>query len=1052
MTPPAQQTEKGFIAWFTYNHVAANLLMLVIILWGLYSLFFQTRTTLAPEFNSHYIAITMPFPGSTPEDVEEGIILKIEQSIEGISGIKEVNSSAHSGLARVRVEIAPEYEVADVMDQIKIKIDGISTFPEDAEKSNIEKLELIFAQVALQIQISGDIDERGRRELADEMRRELLALDKITQVEIYGDRPYEVIIEVPEKTLQKYGLTLSAVANAIRSASVDLPGGTIRTDNGDILLRSKDKAYRQFDFESIVLLSNADGTRLTLGDIATVRDDFQESDGFSYFNGTPSLGVAVMALTDQDMLEISEIAKEYVRNKAPTLPDGVKVGHWADVTFYLKDRLGLMVENLAIGAVLVFMVLLLFMDLKLALWVVAGMIVTFLGTLAVLPLEYINVTLNMISVYGFIVVLGIVVDDAIVIGENIHSTITREGHTEEAVIRGARQVAVPATFGVLTTIVAFLPMVMLEGSMAAFPAAIGYVVIFSLAFSLVESKMILPAHLAQMRLSANRHNTFLGRLQDGCNEHLRNVIFNYYQPLLERCIEYRYLTFAVFLSLLILVVGLIGGGVVRYVMFPDVPGEYIDLTLEMNEGSSRKSIEEATAKIISSANTVEAALKEKYNYDKPVVENLFGYGDDATSANFTMELVKDPEMPINPREVTNAWRDEIGEIAGMKTLRLEDADPMAGPPIAFLLVGSDIDSLTAAAGDLEKELATYDGVFDISNGASSRTDELNITIKPEAEALGLSMMDLGRQVRQAFYGEEAQRIQRGHDEVRVMVRYPEADRRSLATLDNMYIRTPNGDEVPFNSVANVKLEPGYTSIKRIDYKRAVSVTANVDKANADPSLITAELRDKFMPGMLQNYPGVSFELDKGSEEEINMLKSLGTGLLFSLLGIFALLAIPLRSYLQPIIIMGVIPFGFIGAVLGHLFLGLSISNLSMFGILALAGVVVNDSLIMVDFINQQTDKGVDKRTAVIRAGTQRYRAIMLTSLTTFFGLVPILAETSTQAQFIIPMAVSLAFGILFATVITLLLIPCLYMVLEDIGAWRRGESGDPAMPNTSAQL
>lgn len=1052
MTTPAEQTEKGFIAWFTYNHVAANLLMLVIILWGMYSLFFQTRTTLAPEFNSHFVAVTMPFPGSSPEDVEEGIILKIEQAIESITGIKEVIATARSGFASIRVEIAPEHDVADVMDQIKIKMDGISTFPEDAEKSNIEKLELIFAQVALQIQISGDIDERGRRELADELRRELLALDKITQVEIYGDRPYEVIIEIPEDTLRKYNLSLSAVADAIRRASVDLPGGTIRTDNGDILLRSKDRAYRQFDFESIVLLSNADGTRLSLADIATVRDDFRESDGFSYFNGTPSLGVAVMALTDQDMLEISELAKEYVRNKAPTLPDGVKIGHWADVTFYLKDRLGLMVENLLIGAVLVFLVLVLFMDLKLALWVVAGIIVTFLGTLAVMPLEYINVTLNMISVYGFIIVLGIVVDDAIVIGENIHSTITREGHTEEAVIRGARQVAVPATFGVLTTIVAFLPMVMLEGSMAAFPAAIGFVVILSLTFSLIESKMILPAHLAQMRLSPNRHETLLGKLQGRCNDSLRHIIFNYYQPLLERCLEYRYVTFAVFLSLLILVIGLIGGGVVRYVMFPDVPGEYIELKLEMNEGTSRKAIQAATAKIIATAHTVEKDIQEKYAYDKPFVENLFGYGEDSTSANFTMELIKDPNLPFNPREVTNRWRDEIGEIPGVKTLTLEDADPMAGPPIAFLLVGSDIDSLTAAAGELSEELASYDGVYDINNGAASLTDELNITIKPEAEALGLSMMDLGRQVRQAFYGEEAQRVQRGHDEVRVMVRYPEADRQSVTTLDRMHIRTREGDEVPFNSVANVQLEPGYTSIKRINYKRAISVTANVDKSRIDPSLITTELKDQFLPGMLQHYPGVSFELDKGSEEEITMLKSLGTGLLFSLLGIFALLAIPLRSYLQPIIIMGVIPFGFIGAVLGHLVLGMPISNLSLFGILALAGVVVNDSLIMVDFINQQTNKGVDKRTAVIRAGTQRYRAIMLTSLTTFCGLIPIVAETSTQAQFVIPMAVSLAFGIVFATVITLLLIPCLYMVLDDIGSWRRNASDEKTLANSSSQL
>ncbi len=1024
-------THHGVIAWFARNSVAANLLMLVIVVAGLYSIMFSLRSTMMPELETQTIIITVPFPGSTPEDVEEGIVLKIEQAVEDISGITEVESTAAAGYGRVELDIDNDHDVNIVMDEVKVAVDSITTFPQQAESPYISRLELDFMQVALQIQVTGDLDEHGRREVAELLRQELLEVPEITRVELFGERPYEITIEVAEHTLRQYGLTLTDVSNAVQQASVDLPAGKIRTVNGDILLRTKDKAYRQFQFEDIILITNTDGTRVTLGDVATVNDGFEELDGFSYFNGGPSIGVVVMSGAEQDVLEVSEAAKAFLQTKRAGLPDGVKLEYWADGTYYLKDRLGLMFENMLLGAVLVFIILLMFMDFKVALWVVVGLIVTFLGVFAALPLESIDVTMNMFSILGFIVVLGIVVDDAIVIGESAHATMVRDGYNVDSVVRGARRVATPATFGVLTTIAAFLPMVMMEGEMAVFPAAIGWVVILSLSFSLIESKLILPAHLTHIKSETSRKSLF-GRLQRGCNSLLFVVITEYYQPFLRRCLEFRYVTFAAFIGIMMLTLGLVFSGIVRYVMFPEVPGEFIEVTLEMNEGVPKRELYGAVDKIIAASEQMQANLKQETGMQEDFVENLFGYGESSNSARFMLEMTKRKDIPVNPTQVADTWRELIGEIPGARRLSIMHADPMAGPPIAFLLVSNDIESLNAAAAELAAHLQTYAGVFDISNDAAQTSDELSIRLKPEGQVLGLSTLEIGRQVRAAFYGDEAQRLQRGRHEVKVMVRYPQDQRESLASLEDMSVRTPQGARVPFSAVAEMSLQPGYSAISRVDGERAVRVSANADLHSVEPSKIAGEIKTQFIPQLSERYPSVEIGPDGGTEEEQTLLLNLLIGLGFSLFAIYALLAIPLRSYLQPIIIMGVIPFGFIGAVIGHMILGMSISNFSLFGILALAGVVVNDSIILVDFINQSVKRGVGIVTAVIDAGSQRYRAIMLTSLTTFFGLIPIVTEQGAQAQFIIPMAVSLAFGIVFSTVITLVLIPCLYLVLNDL--------------------
>lgn len=1028
----SSDTHKGVIAWFARNTVAANLLMLIIVAAGLYSLSNTLRATMMPEVDIQSIQVTVPFPGSTPEDVEEGIVLKIEQAVEDIDGIKLIESNANAGMGRVRLDLEASEDFGKIMDEVKVAIDGISTFPEDAERPRVEQFELDFMKMALQIQVSGDLDELARREVAEELRLELLGLPEITQVELFGDRPFEITVEVSEDELKKYGLSLSMVSDAIRRASVDLPGGKIRTQNGDILLRAKDKAYRQFQFEDIVLISSPDGAQITVGDVAIVNDGFEERDGFSYFNGTPTIAVVVMSVGEQDILEVANAAKTYIDKRMQTVPDGIKLEYWADFTYYLKERLGLMVENMALGGVLVFLILLLFMDFKVAMWVVVGLVVTFLGVFAAMPLSGIDVTLNMFSILGFIVVLGIVVDDAIVIGENAHAHMVDTGYNVESVVRGAQQVATPATFGVLTTIAAFVPMVSLQGDVAAYPAAVGWVVILSLAFSLVESKLILPAHLTHISAASSKTSP-LGRVQQWCNDLLHIVITEYYQPLLRWCLEFRYVTFAFFLSLLILTLGLVASGIARFVMFPEVPGEFIEVNLKMSEGVPQRELYGAIERIITASHDMQSSLKEETGMEDDFVENLFGYGENSSSAAFMLEMTKRTDIPVSPLDVSRVWREKIGEIPGAKQLTVMDADPMGGAPIAFMLTSKDSEQLSKAAAKLTDVLRGYAGVYDIHNSASDRSDELNVTIRPEGEALGLSMMDVGRQVRGAFYGEEAQRLQRGRHEVKVMVRYPEEQRESLTTLEQMQLRTPNGDRVPFDAVADLDLRPGYSSITRIDNSRAVTVSANADTSFVEPGEIVTEIMEQHIPDLLKAHPGVEIKMDAGAEEATTLLTNLMIGLAFALFAIYALLAIPLRSYLQPIIIMGVIPFGFIGAVFGHMLLGMTISNFSLFGILALAGVVVNDSIILVDFINQSKQRGVDIVTSVIQAGSQRYRAIMLTSLTTFFGLIPLVLEEGAQAQFIIPMAVSLAFGIVFSTIITLILIPCLYLVLEDLG-------------------
>ncbi|MEZ5567807.1 MAG: efflux RND transporter permease subunit [Halioglobus sp.] len=1024
---------KGIIAWFAYNPVAANLLMLIIMTVGLGSAF-NIQRAMFPAFDIEIVWIDITYPGAAPEEVEQGVVLRIEEAINDLEGIKRVESDAFESMAMMMIEPLEGADLSKLLDDIQNRVDAIQQFPEGAEKPIISQPEVLFP--ALTIQVSGNIGERSMKSLADSIRRDLLTYPDISSATVVGARNYEIAIEISEQLLREYHLTLGDVANVISASSLDLPAGSVRTQNGEIMLRTIGQAYVQQDFEDIVLRTWPDGTRLLLGDIATVNDGFEDGAGFAIFDGKYSLGINVFAMGEQDIIDTAEAAAAYVEERSATLPDGVKLDVWYDSTYYLKGRLGMMVQNLAMGALLVFIILALFLEIKLAFWVMLGIPVCFLGAMAMINTPYIHASLNMISIFGFILVLGIVVDDAIIMGESAYTEQEENGYSIESVVSGVYRVATPATFGVLTTIMAFAPSLFIDGVFGAFPKACGWVVILCLVFSLIESKWILPAHLAHSRPTRNRVLLQIDHVQEAVNRALRRFVEDRYQPFMLRCVRNRYVTLGFFLSLLVLCSGLIAGGVVRTVLSPETPGEFLQVELRMTQGIPEERTLEAINQIANAFHTMEENYRLETGRDEKLLKHMAVYGFQRINGRIDVELTKEQERSIRTREIEQRWRDAVGHVHGAEVFSITSAEgPEFGAAVAFDLMHNNSDVLLQAAGELESALRRYNGLFDIRNGASDSADEFHLDILPEAESLGLSRMDLGTQVRHAFFGAEAQRVQRGMDEIKVMVRYPLADRENVNSLNNMVIRTPAGDEVPFETVARLEVKQGLLKATRINYQRAAEVTAEANKQIVEPDEVISDVEKNVMPGLLKKYPGLRYAVSGMAEEEAKMAKSMVIGFALSLFGIYALLAIPTKSYLQPLIIMGVIPFGMIGAIFGHWVTGYPLSMMSLMGVIALSGVVVNDSLILVDFVNKSIASGTERFAAVVEAGMRRFRAILLTSLTTFFGLVPMLLEDSIQAEQMIPMAISLAYGIVFATVITLLLIPSLYMILDDLGKW-----------------
>jgi multidrug efflux pump subunit AcrB len=1058
---------NGAIAWFARNHVAANLLMAVMAFGGLVSLPNIQQKTF-PDIDINVISVGVIYLGAAPEEVELGVCIRIEEEINGINGIEEITSSAAEGACGVSAELLDGYPVDRALSEIKNAVDSITTFPIETEKPIVSHVEI--KRTVLQIAVSADASEKSLKVYSERIRDSIAGLPNVTQVEIQNARDYEISIEVAEETLQRFGLTFDEVVAAVRRGSLDRPGGSIKTTGGEILLRTKGQAYTRPEFERVVLRTESDGTRLLLSDVATVVDGFDEEDRYAFFDGNPAVSIKVFRVGDQKVLGLVESVLGHLEELRSRLPEGLTITTWRNSASQLRDRLNILIKNGVGGFILVFIVLALFLRLRLAIWVSLGVPLSILGALFVFPLA--GVSINAISLFAFIMVLGLLVDDAVVVGENVHRHQENAEDPLEAAITGAREVAIPVIFGVLTTIAAFGPMIYAPGTMGQIFGVIGLSAILCLVFSVIESQLVLPAHLGHMKWSdpaaTERENSVVAKwkqFQTRMATSLSRLAHDRYRPMLDRALSQRYAVIAGGTGILMIALATvffgIGSAKMNFSFFPPIESDYVTASLIMPQGTPVEATERAARILLASAHQTRTQMDEEgleVDGESLVKHVLLSIGEQPMSpgsrpgdsagstgshaAEVSIAIQSGDNRPISAAEIKRRWRKLTPIIPGVVELAFSAEYFSAGDPINVQLRSNNVDELREAADRLKRKLLDYPGVSDINDSFREGKQEIKLNILPAAQSLGLTLDDLSKQVRQAFYGEEAQRIQRGRDDIRVMIRYPQDARRSLADLEDLRIRTPNGGEVPFYAVAKAELGRGYATIKRSNRQRVIEVTADVDIKQIAAGDVIADLEKTFIPLLAADYPGLTHSLEGAQAEQKESIVGLFKNYLVALLLIYALLAVPLRSYIQPLIIMAVIPFGLVGAIFGHWFMfftreiftdqTFNFSMMSIFGFVALTGVVVNSSLVLVHYINERRAKGISLEEAVREAGVARFRPIVLTSLTTFVGLAPILRETSVSAQFLIPMATSLGFGVLFGSTISLFLVPSAYIVVEDI--------------------
>lgn len=1024
------------IAWFARNDVAANLLMISIVVAGLYSLFNRIPLEFFPTFESDVVNVSVTLRGSTPEDAELALATRIEEAIQDLEGIKEYTSRSSEGGTQVSIEVEKGYQAREVLDEIKMRVDAINTFPADAERPIISLAQ--WNPDVISVAVAGDVSEREIRELVEQVREQLLQIRGITQAEIRGVRDYEIAVELSQDALREFDLSLQHVAEAISRNSLDLSAGNVTTDGGDILLRSKGQAYRKDDFEKIVLKTHPDGTLLTLGDIAKIDDAFEEKAMRTRFNGKLAATIDIKRVGSQSAIEVADLVKQYVEEKQATLPETLTISYWNDRSDIIKKRIKTLTSNALQGGILVILLLSLFLRPSVALWVFLGIPVSFLGAFFMMP--FLGVSLNMLSLFAFIVVLGIVVDDAIVTGENVYTHLQRAESGLDAAIKGTTEVAVPVTFGVLTTVAAFLPLAFMSGHRGPIFSQIPLIVIPVLLFSLIESKFVLPAHLKHIKVGKSQQHGKLMTLQRRFAKGFEEAILRYYQPTLAWCLQRKKVTLSIFIGILLCIFTAVALGHMRFVFFPRIPGESVSLNFEMPVGTPFEVTDSHVQNVFNAAQQ----LQEKYR-DSETGESIIahiltvsggrGGASHIGEARFQIAPPEERTIDIGSHALVAQWRDLIGDIPGAERMFFRAEIGRSSDPIDVQLRSNNLANLEIISARVQERLASYRGVFDIYDSLADGKQELLIDLKPEAHLLGVNREDVIRQVRQAFFGLQAQRIQRGRDDVRVMVRFPKSERSSIAYLNNMLISLAPDQQVPLSQIAQIRPTVGASTIYRINGFRTVNVRADIEKTVVNMTALSTDLT-AFLDELLVQYPDVSYKFGGEQEEQAESNRSLKYGLYGLLFAIYCLLAIPLKSYTLPLVVMSVIPFGMIGAVVGHWIMGMDLTIMSTMGMLALCGVLVNDSLVLVDYISKMRAQGMAAMDAVLTAGTARFRPVMLTSLTTFFGLMPLLFEKETQAQFLIPMAISLGFGIMFATFITLLLVPINYILLDRLKTWR----------------
>lgn len=1035
---------RSFLKETLGNHVFVNVLMILTLVAGYLAWNGMIRERI-PRFSLDRIIVTVAYPGADPEEVEEGICLKLEEALEGIEGVKKITTSASTGMGSATIECNDNANVLEVKDEVTNKVDAINTFPKDAEKPVVTEIK--NTNDVLSIAVWGNVPEHQLKETARQIQEELLAIRGISQVSISGVRDYEISIEISEEKLRKFGLTFSDLSAAVSANTLNLHGGTIRTKGEEFRIKTKGRKYFAEEYENIPVITKPDGTVISLSEIADIRDSFDEDvETKAFFNGKPSVSVDVFKTDSEDALKISAEVAKYVEKKKAQLPPTINLTIWKDSSKFINDRLDLLIRNGRFGLILVFVSLWLFLDIRLSFWITMGIPISLAGSLAVMAA--VGETLNMISLFGMIMVLGMIVDDAIVVGESIYNKRASGLKNEKAAFEGVSEVAWPVIASVTTTIVAFLPLLFVSGIMGKFIRHIPVPVIAALSFSLFESLFMLPVHLRHlpelMKPPTHPFAKFANFVRSETSTKLEAFIANAYAPFIKKTLEWRYFAFCSALSLALLTFGMVKGGIIKFVFFPEIDNDFLRVKIELPPGTPTEETNEVMRRLVSAWDKVEAEYAPMLPKGKPLTKALFtllgsniGGGSSGNNVlEVSVELLPSEERNIYYRDILDKWKNAVGPIP--EALATNFGTFQRGPggnPIEIRLYGNNQEELISAANKLIEKLNSFKGVFDAQMDYRPGLREFSISLKPEAEALGISLRDIATPLNNAFYGAEALRIQRGRDNVKVKIRFPEKyGRDSIGYLEKMRIKIGPNKRVPLTSIANIKLVEGESKIQREKRKRLVIVSADINRKIANAEEIMRKLKDEVAPQIIADYPGMSFSTEGETQERSESMSGLMKGFFLALIGIYLIIAAIFRSYVQPILIMITIPFGLIGATLAHAILGfpITITMMSMFGMVALSGIVVNDAIVLIDYVNEQIASGKKVFDALCDGGARRFRAIFLTTLTTFVGLAPIILEKSMQARYLIPMAVSIAFGVAFATLLTLLLIPCLFLILNDL--------------------
>lgn len=1016
---------ESLIRWWVRNPVAANLLMLIIITAGWLGLR-DIEKEAFPSVQPDIIQVELIWPGASPKEVEQQVIQRVEEALKNVSNVYRVTSEARESFGSLSVETYPSVNLNTFLNDIKNAVDSVTAFPRDIENPRVRRLE--WRQEMMRVTLAGDVGERALTRLANRLRNEVAGLPYISQVEVFGSRSEEVTIELSERALRTYGLSFSDVATAIRRDSMNISVGEVRTQTGDVQLRAENLADSQTDFEQIVIRQTANGGQVRVIDVATVIDGFEQNPILATANGKPAVLLQVKSTDDMQVVKASQAVKRWIEQTKPTLPVGVELDLWSDTADIYEDRMELIAESSIIGLLLVFGILILTLEPKVALWVTVGIGVSFLGAFALLPAN--DVSLNLLSTFAFLLVLGIVVDDAIVVGESIHHHAHQRGlKGEDAAIAGAFAVSRPVIFAVLTTIVAFAPWLFLSGITAQFTRQLSVVITLALLFSLIEAFLILPSHLRNLKMSAPTSKWMIRqkRIADSIVRFSENT----YRPFLEWCLARRYTTVMVFFSLFLVSLGLFNSGWVKFFFSPQVENEVVYIDVRLPPGTPYSRSLEVLGQLQRAEQQLVADINGEAKVGKGTGELIEGWYTRASRGSVVaiVQLAPPDQRHLSARETAERFSDLVGDIPDADEVKVNFTLNDSEASITFLLQHDDLDTLNAASRMLQQHLASYDKTYFIRDDQWGSLPELRFSLLPGAERLGITLDDVSSQVRQAFYGEEVQRLPREDGDVRVMVRYPEAARASLGSFEDVRIRTPDGRLVPLLAVADVEAGQATRRITRRNGERVVTVRATVEPESLEE--INRAVKDGYVPELLAMYPGLDVLKGGSQEAEAEFFSEIIALYTIALFVIYALIAVAFRSYSLPLLIMTAMPFGFMGAVFGHLIFNLPMALFSYFGIGAAAGVVVNDNLVLIDYVRRLEREGMSPPKALVTSAVSRFRPIFLTTVTTFVGLIPIMAEQSTSAQFLKPAVLSLAFGVFFALFVSLLLVPAMYLVGYD---------------------